>query len=155
MDKKNNESRRLIAIEEWKLASSVIGRLENVEHQMRNWLFALLTALTVALYSKDIDLSGISFIIIGLLLVTTFVWMDLMHRIPKRSAIELSKKIEESLKDNNIEYAGPSLSTALAGKRIGKWNELKRMLKNTPYVQIMILVVLLGLAYELVNKAGV
>ena len=145
MDDKNSDSRRMIAIEEWKLASSVIARLENVEHQMRNWLFGLLTALTVALYSNKIEeLTGARFIVIGILLVATFIWMDLIHRLPKRSAIELSKKIEECLREN-VEYAGPNLSTALAGNRTGKWKELKRMLKNTPYIQIMILVVLLGL----------
>ena len=60
MEDKNSDSRRMIAIEEWKLASSVITRLENVEHQMRNWLFGLLTALTVALYSNKIEeLTGV------------------------------------------------------------------------------------------------
>jgi len=146
MADKNNESRKAIAIEEWKLVSSVIARLENVEHQMRNWLFGLITALTVAFYSNQIEeLSGVRFIAIGLFLVATFIWMDLNHRMPKRRAIELSKEIEKSLRDNSVEYAGPSLSTALAGNRTGKWKELKRMLKNTPYIQIMILVVLLGL----------
>jgi hypothetical protein len=145
MGNKNDNSRMLIALEEWKLASSVIARLENVEHQMRNWLFGLLTALTVALYSNKVEaLTGARFIAIGILLVATFVWMDLIHRMPKRGAIELSKEIETCLRDN-LEYGGPSLSTTLAKKRTGKWNELKRMLKNTPYIQIMLLVVLLGL----------
>lgn len=145
MGNKNDETRRFIAVEEWKLTSSVIARLENVEHQMRNWLFGLLTALTVVLYSNKVEaLTGARFIAIGILLVATFVWMDLIHRMPKRSAIELSKEIETCLRDN-LEYKGPSLSITLAKNRTGKWNELKRMLKNTPYIQIMLLVVLLGL----------
>ena len=44
---KDSRSPNPVAIEEWKLLSSLIARLEDVEYKMRSWLFALITGLSV------------------------------------------------------------------------------------------------------------
>ncbi len=132
-----------IAIEEWKMLSSIIGRLEDIEYKMRSWLFALITGLSIALYSKEINISWYSFIIIGYALIILFVLMDLMHRMPKRRAIERSKIVEDFLKKGGV-YDGPKISESLKNRE-GKWQEFKQMLPNTPYIQIFIIITLIGL----------
>ena len=142
----HSKSNKSIAIEEWKLLNSVIARLEDVEYKIRSWLLALITGLAVALYSNKIDLPVLGFAIISILLIVIFAWMDLIHRIPKRYAIERAEKVEEILKDENAIYDGPLMSKSLSEPRkeiIGK--ELRRMFANTPYIQILILVILLSI----------
>jgi ribose/xylose/arabinose/galactoside ABC-type transport system permease subunit len=151
MNDKDNQSPNPVAIEEWKLLSSIIARLEDVEYKMRSWLFTLITGLTIALYSKEIDLSVVSFFLIGSFLVAVFLWMDLVHRMPKREAIELSKEIEHSLRKNGPKYEGPTMSEALGHPRVGKREELLRMVNHTPYIQFFILIILLTLGYLLIN----
>jgi len=151
MNDSDNYSPNLVAIEEWKLLSATIARLEDVEYKMRSWLLALITGLAVALYSENIDLPVVGFMIIGILLVIVFAWMDLIHRMPKRKAIERSKEVEESLRKGGPAYSGPLMCVKLTARRTGKREELKRMFWNTPYVQILILVILLGLVHLLAS----
>ena len=105
-----------VALEEWKLLASIIGRLEEVEYKIRSWLVALITALAVALYSKRLDLSVGSFALIGIILIIIFVWMDLIHRMPKRNAIKRDREIEEILREGR-QYDGPKMSMTLAKPR--------------------------------------
>ena len=136
-----------VALEEWKLLASIIGRLEEVEYKIRSWLVALITALAVALYSKRLDLSVGSFALIGIILIIIFVWMDLIHRMPKRNAIKRDREIEEILREGR-QYDGPKMSMTLAKpRRCGMLQELWRMAWNTPYLQFLILVILLSLGY--------
>ena len=146
--KKRSKQKKTIAIEEWKLLNSVIARLEDVEYKIRSWLIALITGLAVALYSNKIDLPVLGFAIITILLIVIFAWMDLIHRIPKRYAIDRAKEVEKILKGENAIYDGPLMSKSLSEPRKKMMRtELCRMFVNTPYVQILILVILLCVGY--------
>jgi uncharacterized membrane protein len=135
-----------MAVDEWKLLSSIIARLEDTEYKIRSWLFALITGLAIVMYSDKTELHWIMFLIIGIILVWIFILMDLVHRMPKRYAIKRAGDIEEILKKGK-EYDGPRISSLADPERTGKWEEFLRMWDNTPYRHILLLLSFLVAGY--------
>jgi hypothetical protein len=68
----NDEARRSIAIEELKILSSIIGRIESTIHQRYVWLLTLVTGLALALLKEDPFISGGEFAF--LTIFTTFAF---------------------------------------------------------------------------------
>jgi len=101
-----------MALEESKALSTLIARLEGTEYTMRNWLMGLLPALLVILnlplYVDKIDVNVPWYVgfTLGVALITLFMLMDLVHRMPKRYAIERSKRVSKCLR-GEIPYDGP------------------------------------------------
>jgi hypothetical protein len=113
MDKK----RQTYALEEWKLTSDVIGRLEQGIYRRQGWLYALITALMVALLKDNPLLCRGQFVILAIGIAVFFFISELIQRVPLHRAIQRSKAIEQSLRIDK-EYEGPFLSKSLAGPKL-------------------------------------
>jgi hypothetical protein len=113
MDKK----RQSYALEEWKLASDVIGRLEQGIYRRQGWLYALITALMVALLKDNPLLCKEQFVILGIGITGLFFVSEIIQRVPLHRAIQRSKAIEKSLRTDK-KYQGPLLSKSLAGPKL-------------------------------------
>jgi hypothetical protein len=96
----NDENRRSIAIEEIKILSSIIGRIENAIHQRLAWLFALITGLTLALMKNPPIIRKNQFFAISFAVTIVFWIADAIQRVPVHRAIERSREVERSLRDN-------------------------------------------------------
>lgn len=138
-----------IALEELKLLNAIIARLEDVEYKIRSWLFPLLTGIAVApFYAKDINPPKWFFLTISCVLIITFMAIELLHRPPKRRAIDRAKIVEAFLRGENQTYDGPKITTSLSDTRrstIGP--EFWRMVKHGPYIPLFILVLLVYIVY--------
>ena len=96
----NDEHRRLIAIEEIKILSSIIGRIENAIHQRLAWLFALITGLTLALINYSPLIRKNQFAALSLAVTIVFWIADANQRVSVHRAIKRSREVERSLRDN-------------------------------------------------------
>ena len=138
-----------VALEEWKLLDGVIARLEDVEYKIRSWLFPLLTALAVApVYSVDVDVPEWFFLAVSLILVAAFMAIELIHRLPKRQAINRARDVEEFLRGKKAVYDGPKMTISLTtSRRPVVWSESWRMIKHGPYIPLVALVLLVHAVY--------
>jgi hypothetical protein len=111
----NDEQRRSIAIEEIKLLSSIIGRIESTIYQRHAWLFTLITGLTLALFKDSPLICKQQFFVLSASITIVFWITDAIQRVPVHRAIERSKAVEESLR-NGKEPGSPLISASLSGK---------------------------------------
>ena len=98
-----------LAIEELKILSSIIGRIETSMYQKQGWLFALITGLTLALLKNIPLICRQQFVTISLAITLVFYIADVIHRVPLYRAILRSEKVEEKLKDNKT-FDSPLIS---------------------------------------------
>jgi len=117
-----------VAIEELRQLQTVIGRMDQLEFQVRAWLLALLGALVAAKFSHSPRLSSVHFLLVGSSLTLTFVLMELVVRIPKRKAINRAFVVEEMLRSYQS-YDGPKISLSLS-THWGKREILRLMIKE-------------------------
>ena len=110
---------RSIAIEELKILSSIIGRIENSIYQKQGWLFTLITGLTFILLKDNPLLCKEQFSIIAVAITIVFYIADIVQRVPVHRAINRSKEIEDFLSGKISTYSGPNISGSLGqGKGI-------------------------------------
>jgi len=109
----NDEQRQSIAIEEIKLLSSIIGRIENAIHKRHAWLFALITGLTLALFRDGPLICRQQFFVISISITTIFWIADAIQRVPVHRAIVRSKVVEDSLRDGK-DSGSPLISASLS-----------------------------------------
>ena len=102
-----------IAIEELRQLQSVINRMEQLEFQVRAWLLALLGAMVAARLTNPNRLTGMQFLILGVMLSFVFLLMELVVRIPKRKAIKRVWRVEGALRGDCV-YDGPRISISLS-----------------------------------------
>jgi hypothetical protein len=148
MDKK----RQTYALEEWKLASVIIGRLEQGIYWRQGWLYTLVTALMLALLKDNPLLCKDQFAILAIGITALFFISEVIQRVPLHRAIKRSRAIEKSLRLGK-KYQGPLLSKSLAGpklKSLKAWCRggyeicqfLRRIRVWSPYVLLAILILL-------------
>ena len=129
------------AKEEWKLLQAIIGRLENNEYKIRSWLIALLTALGVGLFSGKIPLlNPAEFLTMSALLILLFLFIELIHRIPKRRAMNRVGYIEKCLR-TGTGYCGPKIRKELSQR--ARFVPMFRELLILPVYGFYILVILM------------
>jgi len=148
MDKKQ----QTYALEEWKLTSDVIGRLEQGIYRRQGWLYALVTALMVAFLKDNPLLCKDQFLILAIGITILFLVSEIIQRVPLHRAIKRSKTIERFLQTNK-KYRGPLLSESLAGpklKSLRAWYRafgevcqfLRRIRVWSPYAILVVLILL-------------
>jgi len=145
MDKK----RQTYALEEWKLALVIIGRLEQGIYWRQGWLYTLVTALMVALLKDNPLLCKDQFAILAIGITVLFFISEVIQRVPLHRAIKRSRAIEKSLRTGK-KYQGPLLSKSLAGpklKSLKAWccevrQFLRRMRVWSPYAVLVVLILL-------------
>lgn len=121
----NDEVRRSVAFEELKILSSIIGRIENTIHQRLAWLLTLITGLTLSLLKEDPLISGGQFVVLSIFATVAFWVADGIQRVPVHRAIERSKQVEKSLRDNQG-FNSPLITDSLSKGRMNK-GEFKKV----------------------------
>jgi hypothetical protein len=109
----NDEYKRSAAIEELKILSSVIGRIENAIYQQKGWLLTLITGLTLALLKDNPFICKQQFLAISIPITIVFYIADVIQRVPVHRAIFRSEKVEKSLRENN-NFDSPLISKSLS-----------------------------------------
>jgi heme exporter protein D len=107
------EEEREQAYVELKLLSVVISRRESAVYAKQNWLFTLISALSLAFLKNEPYLDGIEYLTIGLSLVAIFFVSEIIQRVPIMRAIDRSQKIEEQLREDKA-WDGILMSEYLA-----------------------------------------
>jgi hypothetical protein len=113
----NTDDRRLLATEELKLLSSIIGRIESAIYQKQGWLFTLITGLTLALFKDKPLICRGQFFIMSAIITVIFGIADIFQRIPAHGAVVRSGEIERFLSGRGDEHDGPAISKALGKDR--------------------------------------
>jgi hypothetical protein len=140
----NHES---LAIEELKILSSIIGRIEGAIHQRQAWLVTILSGLTFALLKDSPYICKSQFVIFSLAIIIIFLVADAVQRVPVHRAIKRSEKVERILPMNK--YISPEISEA-----IGKgtkcdfcvfWECFKKHRVFFPYLAMLAIMVLIFL----------
>jgi hypothetical protein len=109
----NNEQKRSIAIEEIKLLSSIIGRIESTIYQRHAWLFTLITGLTLALLKDSPLIRKQQFAVLSVSVTFVFWIADAIQRVPVYRAIERSRVVEGALRDDR-DTNSPLISDSLS-----------------------------------------
>jgi len=140
----NDNNRRSTAIEELKLLSSVIGRIETAIYQKQGWLFTLIIGLTLALLKDNPLICKQQFAAISVLITIVFYIADAVQRVPVHRAILRSRTIEESLRlDNNFD--SPQISEALGeGSNARDFFSVARKFRVcAPYIGIIAVIIII------------
>jgi hypothetical protein len=133
-----------MAIEELKILSSIIGRLENGMYQKQGWLFALITGLALALLKDSPLICKQQFATISIAITIVFYIADIVQRVPLYRAVLRSEKVEERLRDNK------NFDSPLISKSLGEGKPLKDFLKTASsfrgsitYIAIMAVIIII------------
>ena len=99
-------------MEELKILSSIIGRIETAIYQKQGWLFTLITGLALALLKDNPLICKQQFASISILIAIVFYIADAIQRVPVHRAISRSHTIEEALRQNK-DLDSPRISETL------------------------------------------
>ena len=123
----------------------IIARHEEHTFKIRGWLYTVLGALTVSLYTTAIGLEPLPFAeLAGLTILLFFVW-ELVQRGPKRNAIERVRAIEEMIRTDKT-YDGPLIADTFIHSKYDPTAEAKISLMWLPYFVAVLAVAALALA---------
>ena len=111
----DDADQRSLAIEELKILSSIIGRIEGLIYQRQGWLLTLITGLTVAEVSlrDNPSIHAYQFALISVAITVVFYIADLVQRVTVHRAIVRSGIVESSLSDSAKKYDGLKISESL------------------------------------------
>jgi hypothetical protein len=101
-----------LEIEELKMLQQIIGRYDDHEIKIRSWLLGLLVALSIARYSEKIHMPGAWLGYLASGLVVLFLFIEVIHRIPKRKAIDRVAEVERAIR-GECDYDGPRINEKL------------------------------------------
>lgn len=97
-----------IIIKELEIMQGIIARQEEMRMQCRNWYITIVTALTVAFFSKEVSLGQRHYLLITLVLAASFLWLEVIHRVAEQRAMDRGLLIEQALR-KEVVYNGPSI----------------------------------------------
>ena len=142
----NDEYKRSAAIEELKILSSIIGRIENAIYQKQGWLFTLITGLTLVLLKDNPFICKQQFLAISIPITVLFYIADVVQRVPVHRAILRSGNVENSLRDNN-NLDSPLISKSLSEGKNTKdfFNIAHKFRVYAPYLGIIAVIVIIYL----------
>jgi hypothetical protein len=108
-----------VELEEFKHLQAIIARHEDHAFKIRGVMYALLTALSAAVFTHEKLLSGWMFMLLGVLVIALFLVMEMVHRAICRLAIDRVSKLEAILRSKGeIPYDGPLIGQALGQHRL-------------------------------------
>jgi len=112
-------NQRALAIEEMKILSSIVGRIETSIYQKQGWLFTMITGLAVVLLKDNPVLCKGQFVIISVIATVIFYIADIIQRVPVHRAIIRTKQVEKALRENQV------LDSPLVSDSLSKGKDLK------------------------------
>ena len=120
----------VIALEELKLVQAIINNQEQIRLKIMGWGVAATIAISVAYLSEKIDLPPNSYLILSIIIIGIFLWLDTVHRVAVDRAIERSGGIEKCLR-KEVPYDGPKI-----GKSISVKNGIPYQLRSLKNVRV-------------------
>src|SRR5262245_60538658 len=100
---------RTTALFEIERLQEIIARHEEHTFKIRGWLYAVLAALTLGLYTESVDLAPLAYSELAIIVILLFFAWELVQRAPKRVAIDRVSLIEAELRGNGL-YDGPLIA---------------------------------------------
>lgn len=111
--KKEMHDMNQLALEELKLLQGIAEAQETLRFKIRGWCVALITALSVAVLSHKILFPVGQFLLIAMVIMLTFLWLDVLYRVAQDRALKRAKLVEESLR-GLVKYDGPKVRESLS-----------------------------------------
>ena len=102
-----------LALEEFKMLQEIARDQEELRAKIRGWCVAIITALSVAALSKEIQISGATFLFVASVILCLFLWLDVLYRVAQDRAFRRAKKVEIILR-GNLYYDGPRIRDSLS-----------------------------------------
>jgi hypothetical protein len=136
-------------LEEWKMLQDIITSHSNNIFKIHGWLLALLTALAGGVYSQTIPICGLWFFAIGAFITLVFFWIEIVHRVVQKRAINRKMIVEKALR-GDISYDGPKVADVLLEAESLRTNmtagihELKNAVVIAPAIFLIIIIGLLA-----------
>ncbi len=138
-----------VALDELQILAGVIERKEAVRLRQRNWVITAVSGLSLALFSKGVDISPGEYAAVALATVLIFWLMETVYQHVEDRAIERSRKLEEILR-HGLPYDGPLISESLSPRSMRE--QLTYVARTflaprvaSPYLALIVLVVAFAL----------
>ena len=106
-----------VELEELRQIQAIVARHEDHAFKIRNVMYALLTALTVPLFSEKKLIPGKSFLVLASIVMVLFLIVELVHRGFVRLAIDRGRDVEEMIRGKKP-YDGPLIAESLGQQRL-------------------------------------
>lgn len=111
------EWNKTVFLAEWDHVQSVIARKSESRFKYRGWLYTLLSAVILAVYSGKFEISQINFLVLMVVLITLFGIKEFIIHVEHLRAIKRSIAIERCLRDEKFpEETTAILSEHMMGK---------------------------------------
>ncbi len=124
------EKREKMALEELKIVETIINAQEQIRLKISGWGVATVSAISVAFLSKKLGLPPDSYLILSIIILAIFLWLDTVHRVAVDRAIQRSNYIESVLR-GEVAYDGPRI-----GESISVSNGIPYQLKSLKNVRV-------------------
>ena len=105
---------KYLALEELKILSTTIGRIEDLIYRRQGWFFSLIAGLALAFLKDNPWICKKQFLIISIAITGVSYFVELVQRIPVHGGIQRSSQVEAFLNDTNKHYDGPQISKSLS-----------------------------------------
>lgn len=138
-----------LALEELQILAGIIERKEAVRLRQRNWVITAVSGLSIALFSKGLDVSASEYAAVALTTIVIFWLMETVYQHVEDRAIQRSKDLEGILREGRP-YDGPLISESLSPRSLEE--QLAYLAKTflaprvaSPYLALTVLVVAFAL----------
>jgi hypothetical protein len=102
-----------VALDELQILAGVIERKEAVRLRQRNWVITAVSGLSIALFSKGVDITAGDYAAVALATIVIFWLMETVYQHVEDRAIQRSRSLEETLREGRP-YDGPLISESLS-----------------------------------------
>ncbi len=134
------------AFAEIKILNDIVSLQETVRQKIRNWAITLVSAVSVAYLSKDIEISTHTYIIVCYSVLVLFLWADVIHRVAQSRAIKRTVQVEDCF-SGQTQYDGPKIATSLSPNSNirDQWHALNNVRIYSVYIILAILATVLSI----------
>jgi hypothetical protein len=106
-----------VALDELQILAGIIERKEAVRLRQRNWVITAVSGLSIALFSKGVNVTASEYAAVALATIMIFWLMETVYQHVEDRAIQRSKKLEEILREGRP-YDGPLISESLSPRSL-------------------------------------
>lgn len=124
---------------------AIVARHEEHTFKIRGWLYTVLGALTLGLYTESVSLAPLPFFELCAIAILLFFAWELVQRGPKRNAIERVRSIERMIREAKP-YDGPLIADTFIHSKYSPFSEARISLVWLPYFVALLAMVALALA---------
>jgi hypothetical protein len=138
-----------VALDELQILARIIERKEAVRLRQRNWVITAVSGLSIALFSKGVNVTAGEYAVVAGATIVIFWLMETVYQHVEDRAIQRSKRLEEILREGRP-YDGPLISESLSPRSLKE--QLMYVTRTffaprvaSPYLALIVLVVAFAL----------